>query len=126
MTRNDGHARNYAYDPELAAALALIPAISIEDVEAARVEAGALRAERAGVPPLARARPAPPPSFQMRNQPVLDDRLQTASMKRFVDTPVWHATSAALSWRYYLGESPDEAPYYAAPLRADDLSGLPP
>lgn len=253
MTRNDGRARNYAYDPELAAALALIPSISIEDVEAARLEAGAFLAERegeidgiedleiseeiipgsvgapgvkvriytpiayepplpallhlhagafilgslddehaflvaaaldagavvltvdyrlapehpypaalddcyaalcwmdenadglgidperigiagasaggalaAGVALLARDRGGPDICFQVLNQPVLDDRLETASMKRFVDTPVWHATSAALSWRYYLGESPDEVPCYAAPLRADDLSGLPP
>jgi acetyl esterase/lipase len=253
MTGNDGHARNYAYDPELAAALALIPVISIEDIEAARIEAGAFLAARegeidqiedleiseqfivrsagepdvrvrifapkaydsplpallhihsggfvlgsiedeqaflaavaldvgavvvtvdyrlapeypypaalddcyaalcwmaenadqlgidferigvagasaggalaAGVALLARDRQGPRLCFQMLNQPVLDDRLQTASMKRFVDTPVWHATNAALSWRYYLGESPGEVPYYAAPLRADDLSGLPP
>jgi acetyl esterase/lipase len=253
MTRDDGRPRNYAYDAELAAALALIPQISIEDVEAARVEAGAFLAEResasertedleiteqvipgppgaplvkvriyspiaydtplpallhmhagafilgsiddehaflaaaaldagavvltvdyrlapehpypaalddcyaalswmaehaeelgidperigvagasaggalaAGVALLARDRRGPLLCFQMLNQPVLDDRLETASMRRFVDTPVWHATSAALSWGYYLGHSAGEVPYYAAPLRADDLSGLPP
>jgi acetyl esterase/lipase len=252
-TGNDGRVRNYAYDPELAAALELIPAISIEDIEAARVEAGAFFAARegeldqiedleiseqviagsaggpdvrvrvfapiaydsalpallhihsggfvlgsiedehallaavaldagavvvtvdyrlapehpypaalddcyaalcwmaenadrlgidldrvgiagasaggalaAGVALLARDRRGPRLCFQLLNQPVLDDRLETASMKRFVDTPVWHATNAALSWRYYLGESPGDVPCYAAPLRADDLSGLPP
>jgi acetyl esterase/lipase len=81
----------------------------------------------AGVTLLARDRHGPHLCFQMLNQPVLDDRLETPSMTEFVDTPVWNRPSAALSWRYYLGESRRETPdHYAAPGRADDLSGLPP
>ena len=46
-------------------------------------------------------------------------------MTAFTDTPVWDRQSAVLSWRHYLGDR-DDVPYYAAPARADDLSGLPP
>jgi acetyl esterase len=79
----------------------------------------------AAVALLVRDRGGPPLCFQLLNAPVLDDRLETPSMKEFTDTPVWDRRSAMLSWRYYLGEQ-DEIPYYAAPARADDLSGLPP
>ena len=253
MSRNNGHNWNYAYDPELAAALALIPTLSIADVDAARIEArtflsgrdgeitglekldiveqlarpslegqavpvriysptayesslpgllyihgggfilgtleddhaflawlaleaGAVvvsvdyrlapehpfpaglddcyaalcwmaeNAEQLGVDPeriavagasaggalaagvalLARDRQGPSICMQLLTSPVLDDRLETPSMIRFVDTPVWNAKSAALSWRYYLGESPDDVSYYAAPARAADLAHLPP
>ena len=65
--------------------------------------------------------------FQLLNAPVLDDRLETPSMTAFTDTPVWDRQSALLSWRHYLGDvSRDDVPCYAAPARADDLSGLPP
>ena len=33
----------------------------------------------------------------------LDDRLETASMCQFVDTPMWNRPSAILSWQHYLG-----------------------
>jgi acetyl esterase/lipase len=74
---------------------------------------------------LARDRGGPIICFQLLNAPVLDDRLDTPSMTAFTDTPVWDRQSAFLSWRHYLGEERDEVPYYAAPARADDLSGLP-
>jgi acetyl esterase len=79
----------------------------------------------AGVTLLSRDRGGPRISFQMLNQPVLDDRLETPSMTQFVDTPVWNKPIAQLSWRYYLGESRQEAPGYAAPARIENLSGLP-
>jgi acetyl esterase/lipase len=75
---------------------------------------------------LARDRGGPQLCFQLLNAPVLDDRLETASMTAFTDTPVWDRRSAQVSWRHYLGEAEDEVPYYAAPARAEDLSGLPP
>jgi acetyl esterase/lipase len=56
--------------------------------------------------------------------PVLDDRLETHSMRTYTDTPVWNRPNAILSWRYYLGGQ-QPAPY-AAPSRATDLTGLPP
>ena len=70
----------------------------------------------------------PPIAFQFLFVPELDDRLETASMLRYTDTPVWHRPNAILSWRQYLGErfGTDDVPAYAAPARATDLSGLPP
>jgi acetyl esterase/lipase len=68
----------------------------------------------------------PPLRFQVLDAPVLDDRLQTASMRTFVDTPLWCRHDAELSWRHYLGERDGNVPVYAAPARAADLSGLPP
>ncbi len=58
--------------------------------------------------------------------PVLDDRLETASMREFVDTPMWTRTNAEHSWAAYLGEHEADVPAFAAPARATDLSGLPP
>jgi acetyl esterase/lipase len=65
--------------------------------------------------------------FQFLAMPVLDDRLETQSMRAFIDTPGWDRPNAELSWAYYLGSagSEDVSPY-AAPARARDLEGLPP
>jgi len=75
---------------------------------------------------LARDRGGPRICFQLLNSPVLDDRLETLSMTTFTDTPVWDRQSAFLSWRHYLGAERVDIPGYAAPARAEDLSGLPP
>jgi len=79
---------------------------------------------------LARDRAGPPVCFQFLGIPELDDRLETPSMQRFVDTPLWHRRNAELSWGYYLGSDyrcgADNVPDHAAPARAEDLSGLPP
>jgi acetyl esterase/lipase len=79
---------------------------------------------------LSRDRDGPQPCFQYLGIPELDDRLDTASMCEFVDTPIWHRPNAQLSWDYYLGDNycrgADDVPYHAAPARAEDLSGLPP
>ncbi len=79
---------------------------------------------------LCRDRGGPQPAFQFLGIPELDDRLDTVSMKTFVDTPMWNRPNAKLSWDYYLGENyqrgGDDVPYLAAPARAEDLSNLPP
>jgi acetyl esterase/lipase len=79
---------------------------------------------------LARDRQGPPICFQYLGMPELDDRLQTPSMQRFVDTPMWNRPNAEISWDYYLGDQyqrgAEDVPYHAAPARAADLSGLPP
>jgi acetyl esterase/lipase len=77
---------------------------------------------------LARDRGGPALCFQMLHIPELDDRLETPSMQAFVDSPIWNRPLAEQSWKAYLGEAADrnEVPYYAAPSRAVDLSGLPP
>jgi acetyl esterase/lipase len=66
--------------------------------------------------------------FQMLHIPELDDRLETPSMTRFVDSPLWNRPLAVQSWQYYLGPmyGRDDVPIYAAPARATDLAGLPP
>jgi acetyl esterase/lipase len=73
-----------------------------------------------------RDRGGPPIRFQFLGMPELDDRLDTPSMRAFIDTPLWNRGNAILSWRHYLGGLDGDVPIYAAPARADDLSGLPP
>jgi len=78
---------------------------------------------------LARDRGGPPICFQYLGIPELDDRLETASMREFVDTPMWNRPNAELSWDAYLGRQyrrGGDVPYLAAPARAEDLAGLPP
>lgn len=83
----------------------------------------------AAVALLARDRGGPRLCFQYLGIPELDDRLGTPSMLAFDDTPVISRPYVELSWDYYLGKGkrggPDVSPY-AAPARAQDLSGLPP
>ena len=80
----------------------------------------------AAVALLARDRDGPPLCFQLLGIPELDHRLETASMRTFVDTPLWNRPNAELSWRYYLGPDPGEVSPYASPAIAEDLVGLPP
>jgi len=80
----------------------------------------------AGLALLARDRGGPKLCFQFLGIPELDDRLETPSMQRFVDTPMWNRPSAVNSWRHYLGDAAGDVSPYAAPSRATDLSGLPP
>jgi acetyl esterase/lipase len=77
---------------------------------------------------LARDLGGPPLCFQMLHIPELDDRLETPSMRTFVDSPLWNRPLAQLSWEAYLGAGADRGDVspYAAPARATDLSGLPP
>ncbi|MEV4225198.1 alpha/beta hydrolase [Nonomuraea sp. NPDC049725] len=78
----------------------------------------------AGVALRSRDEQGPPIRFQLLNQPGLDDRQQTWSQRNFTDTPWMNRDKVAIAWRHYLGSAP--ATPYAAPARADDLSGLPP
>jgi acetyl esterase len=75
---------------------------------------------------IARDRGGPPICFQFLGIPELDHRLETSSMRTFVDTPIWHRPNAELSWRYYLGDDRGEVSPYASPAIAADLRGLPP
>jgi acetyl esterase/lipase len=78
----------------------------------------------AAVALLARDRGGPALAVQSLGMPALDDRLETPSMRAFVDTPMWSRQQAAQSWQLYLGGA--EADGYAAPARMADLHGLPP
>ena len=76
---------------------------------------------------LARDRGGPALCFQLLEIPELDDRLETASMRAFDDTPLWNRPNAVWSWRHYLGpDHTGEVSPYAAPARAKDLAELPP
>jgi acetyl esterase/lipase len=75
---------------------------------------------------LARDRGGPAVCFQFLGIPELDHRLETTSMREFVDTPLWHRTNAEISWRYYLGSDVEDVSPYASPAIATDLRGLPP
>ena len=76
---------------------------------------------------LARDRGEVPVQFQLLDCPMLDDRQHTWS-SRLDGLEVWNKSANELGWRSYLGELYGRAdvPYYAAPARATDLSGLPP
>lgn len=81
----------------------------------------------AGTVLMARDHGGPTPCFQLLEIPELDDRLETPSMTRFTDTPMWNRPNAIASWTHFLGDLHGrDVPIYAAPARAADLSGLPP
>ncbi|MBG0855773.1 alpha/beta hydrolase [Streptomyces spinoverrucosus] len=78
---------------------------------------------------LTRDRGGPSLCYQYLGIPELDDRLDTPSMRAYVDTPLWNRPMAEFSWESYLGpgrRGAADVPAYAAPARAEDLSGLPP
>ncbi len=73
---------------------------------------------------LARDRGIPAVRFQMPVYPMIDDRNQTPSSREILDIGIWDRSGNIEAWKWYLGDSkPDQ---YAAPARAQDLSGLPP
>jgi acetyl esterase len=85
----------------------------------------------AGTVLAARDRGGPPVCFQFLGIPELDHRLETPSMRAFVDTPMWNRPNAVKSWQMYLGPDHDGAAGsdvspYASPAIAADLAGLPP
>jgi acetyl esterase len=79
----------------------------------------------AGLALYARDHGGPPLCFQYLGIPELDDRLETWSMRTFVDTPMWTRAAAQRSWSMYLGAHDGDVSPYAAPSRAVDLAGLP-
>jgi acetyl esterase/lipase len=80
----------------------------------------------AAVAQMARDRNGVPLAMQLLIYPVIDDRMETASMKAFSATPVWNSGSNARMWDHYLGAKRDYVSNYAAPGRSTDLSDLPP
>lgn len=72
---------------------------------------------------LARDRGGPPICFQLLVYPMLDDRMETASM-RMEDTALFTPRAARDAWAHYLGGR--VADHLAAPGRAADVSDLPP
>ncbi|GAA3871324.1 alpha/beta hydrolase [Streptomyces lacrimifluminis] len=77
---------------------------------------------------LLRDRKGPRPLGQLLMCPMLDDRNDTPSTHQMAGLGVWDRTANDTGWTALLGErrgGPDVSPY-AAPARAEDLSGLPP
>jgi acetyl esterase/lipase len=77
---------------------------------------------------LARDRGGPKLLGQMLQAPMLDDRCATRSMAQLADAGIWDGLSNLAGWTALLGErrGGNDVSCYAAPARADDLSGLPP
>lgn len=61
---------------------------------------------------------------QLLIYPMLDDRDATVSVRGVVDERVWNRAVNARAWAAYLGGATEVSPY-AAPARAEDLTGLP-
>jgi acetyl esterase len=103
-------------------------ALGVDPERVALVGASAGGGLSAATALLARDRGGPAVCFQLLAIPELDDRLETGSMQAFVDSPMWNRPLAEQSWRAYLGplHGTENVPAYAAPARAQDLSGLPP
>ncbi|WP_198679292.1 alpha/beta hydrolase [Thermomonospora amylolytica] len=77
---------------------------------------------------MARDRGGPELAGQMLVCPMLDDRNETPSSHQMAGLGVWDRTSNETGWSALLGDArggPEVSPY-AAPARAEDLSGLPP
>ncbi|MFG2623975.1 alpha/beta hydrolase [Streptomyces sp. NPDC048473] len=82
----------------------------------------------AGVALLARDRGGPHLAFQMLPYPMLDDRNTTPSSHEITDIGIWDRAANLQGWQSLLGNrlGTDHVSPYAAPARAEDLSGLPP
>lgn len=75
---------------------------------------------------MARDRGAPNLALQVLLYPITDHNLDTASYLTYADGYLLTREGMAWFWKHYLpeGVSPDQP--YVSPLRANDLSGLPP
>jgi acetyl esterase len=80
----------------------------------------------AAVAMMARDRGGPDIAYQMLFYPVTDDRCETESMKNGKGLYVWDYENSLDMWDHYLGKDRSNVSPYAAPARAEDLSGLPP
>jgi len=72
---------------------------------------------------LARDRGGPALRFMMPIYPMIDDRHETPSSQEITDIGIWDRAGNIEAWAWYLGGKP--ADQYAAPARAQDVSGLP-
>lgn len=73
---------------------------------------------------LARDRGGPALAFMMPIYPMIDDTNTTPSSHEISDIGIWDRAGNIEAWAWYLGGKP--ADQYAAPTRAQDLTGLPP
>jgi acetyl esterase len=75
---------------------------------------------------LAREREGPKLVLQLLVYPPLDHRSDTDSMQEALDPLLLGARDVAWCWSHYLADAADGDDPLAAPLRAEDLRGLPP
>lgn len=61
----------------------------------------------------------PAPCFQMLIYPVTDARMQMASMRKYVDTPLWNADNNEKMWKMYLENATDVEKLQASPMQAE-------
>lgn len=82
----------------------------------------------AGLALMARDRGGPRIDGQLLLSPMLDDRNSSVSACQFDGTGGWDRAANAFGWESLLGpaRAQGQASAYAAPARAQDLSGLPP
>jgi len=73
---------------------------------------------------MARERGGPNFSFMAPIYPMIDDRNVSASSRMVVDVGIWDRAGSIEAWAWYLGGQ--QADHFAAPARAEDLTGLPP
>lgn len=66
----------------------------------------------------------PPICFMAPIYPMIDDRNETPSSHEITNIGIWDRAGNLEAWDWYLGGKPADG--YAAPARAEDLSGLPP
>lgn len=64
--------------------------------------------------------------FQLLVYPVTDCRMETSSMKKYADSPMWNARLNRKMWELYLRDGDHGTPQYAAPMLARCFSDLPP
>lgn len=67
----------------------------------------------------------PMPKGLLLVYPVADSRMQTESMKKFIDTPLWNSVLNEKMYRGYASEGERHDPLLS-PMEAEDLSFLPP
>ena len=80
----------------------------------------------AAVTLMARDRKLPKPKGVLLIYPVTDRRMNTESMQRFTDTPVWDAKLSKMMWQCYLGDREPWPVEYASPVEAKSFKKFPP
>ena len=82
----------------------------------------------AGLGLLARDRAEVDICYQLLIYPMIDDTNVDQASGTLPDTLLWTRANNLIGWRSYLGQEPgsEEVSIYAAPYRAENLSGLPP
>jgi acetyl esterase/lipase len=78
-----------------------------------------------GVSLMARDRKVHNICFQMLIYPVTDARQITASIKNYVDTPIWNSKLNEKMWKLYLKDGVKDKIEYASPIEATSFKNLP-